>query len=520
MMSPCCSIAKPIRSARPGRGPCDGSARNGRRPADAARATWTRLAILERYSLNGYTQFMHVRAVAGLGSDALRDLLDKSESLASESDPGRVVRLRVLALLELGEVDAALSEAQAFPDPLEQQGWEASILVIDGRWRAYRESLLGADAAVDRLDPNLDVTRLQLAAWAAGAGDESEWYEALNGRLHQSLGNQNWVQRVMFESLVGDVDRAVEIAAEHDRSIAAFLRSGQDRYAEALAESGIGTTPEARKAWYEQFLGELQQSEGKEPVGDPPMDPNVKLKLAIEAAGWLVAVGLEEEGGEYLDRLLHSIPDGFSTRRSFEQRILSLEFTNGMDEAFVEHASHVYGRPQFFQAFNEIRVSTAYETSHYTIWWQVLEGEQRDPLTRFKLIRNLLGDDHSQPVEPADLDRLVTAGTEYFANARGNNRGVADWRQALAHACFAYEDFTRGEQLLLDGVQQDNNNRAGQMLLDYYRETEQWEAVLDLAGRIATINQTAQGSNRLYIVDPRPSRKRSAARAGTNERGQ
>lgn len=470
------------------------------------------IPLLERYSLNDFTQFIHVQALSGMGTDALRALIEKSDSLATESDPDRPARLRMFAYVKLGEMDRALEQADLLSDPSVAQGWRGSLLAIDGRWRELRDLALGSTEISENLE-SVDPAYLQVAAWAALASQDTETYERLRQVQQKVLLEQrNYLAAAMFEALVGDVDRAVEICEGFDRATASYLLAGQDRYVEAFEVSGIGVELEARRTWYETFLGELQQSDGTSPLGEPGIDPATKLKLAIEGAGWLLSVGEREEGSDYLDRILHSIPDTFPQRRAFEQRILALEFIHETNEQFAEHAVWIFGRPQFNTAFNEMRVSTTVPKAQYIAWWLALEQDERDVDKRYQLIRNLIGDSSDLRLEPGAVSRWVEIAYGFYQDENNRTSGQ-EWRQALAAACFRNGLQERGETILREGVELDRDLRSAHALIDHYRETKQWELVIELADQMTAIDEANRTRTRIFVVDPKAALEKANALA-------
>lgn len=476
---------------------------------------------LERFSIENASQFLHIRALAQIGPEALESLIERSESLDSEDRPDRAARLRMLAFAELGEFDRAIDETNRFINIEEARGARFSLMLASGRWRELLDEIL-ADSQTPDDWSMLDASRLQTAAWASRALGDATRYEALRTAFHQQMESQgNWLQQVLFESLLGDADRAVEIARQKDVTIAAYLRAGQDRYSEAFEVAGIGSNEAERRAWFESFLGELQQSDGVKPIGEPPLEPATKLKLAIEACGWLFSVGEREEGAEFLERVLTSLPDNFPQRRLFEQRILAIEYTNEANELFVQHGLRLYGRGQFATVFSEMRVSTAVPKADYNAWWLPLEQELNAPGDRYPLVRNLVGESHDRPMSSEEVLRLVEIAYAYYQDPDHRTPGLG-WRMALASTCQRFGLQTRGEQILREGLEQEADAQCGNLLIEQLRQRESWEQVIEVCDQVNGLLEYRIVGNRTTMAPERPALDKAYAlgRLGRNEESQ
>lgn len=435
--------------------------------------------LLDRFALNPISQYLQVSVAAMQGPEAIAALIERAASLASANDPGRGKRIELMSLAMLGDLDAALAIAAQLPDPQEARGWRSSLLVIDGRWRDYLEHLTGSAEPPDGALPgSLAGNELLLARWGAHMAQDEAWSRRLDEAIETQFSDDSQLlPRVQIELLLGDVDAALERTRRLDPLLHFSILVAQDRFVEAYTQSGIGATRDERAAWYESLLNELKQAGDETPEGGQTAFDEARLKLAVEAAGWLVALGEIEEGSELLTRIWQTLPMRLASRRMHQGRILDLEFRNELDDAFVRHGIELYSLAQFQQALAEVDRNRGMGGA-FVGWWAMLESERLEPAERLRAIRDLLSLPRQNPEQVERRHARIEKAIAEFGGRTLDQQASPGIDLHLAEACFANDLEARGEQLLREAIERNSDLEARTMLVEHLRQRERWDEVL------------------------------------------
>ncbi len=455
---------------------------------------------LLQFSTTPTSQFLLASYAVGQGPAKSQELLRLAETNWQAEAPDRIARQKVLTLLLSGEIDAAIVELQQFPDPVEGRGWLNSIYLSEQRFSELLTQLTQSQdpeqfqaAPEDWLPQDL-----VLAVWCARVTDDVRWQRALEPILTEWIKEEKLShnQRIKLNLLTDRINEGFEEAAETDPLLAFSILCYRDQFKQAFEQFGPGMTPEKRGEWFGQYVEELKKldEDNNNNRRQITTDEN-KLRIAIEAAGWLVSLGERSEAERYFDMVFKAIPNRLANARMYQYRIMDLEFRHQLDENFCQHVEQVFNKGRFEQSFAQLN---SIDHEKYRFWWWVLESEAPESVDRLKMVRAILHDPANLETSLEQVEQWLQIAEDYVASENPNILQVGSPAVALADTCFANGLNERGIAYLAKAIEaglatqgqkaSPEATQAAQRLAEWYAEREQWENALRVTEQWSKLN--------------------------------
>ena len=455
---------------------------------------------LLQFSTTPTSQFLLASYAVAQGPEKTQELLQLAETSWQTDEPDRLARQKVLVLLLAGETDAAISELQQFPNPVEGRGWLNSIYLSEQRFSKLLTQLTQCEdpeqfqaAPGDWLPQDL-----VLAVWCARVTEDVPWQKALEPILTEWIKEEKLShnQRIKLNLLTDRINEGFEEAAETDQLLAFSILCYRDQFKQAFEQFGLGMTPEKRAEWFGEYAEELKKL-GKENNNNRRQitTDESKLRIAIEAAGWLASLGERKEAERYFDMIFGAIPSRLANARMYQYRIMDLEFRHKLDQNFCQHVEKVFNKGRFEQSFAQL---SSIDNEKYRFWWWVLESEAPESIDRLKIVRAVLHDPADLETSRDQIEKWLQLAEDYVASENPNILQVGSPAVALADTCFANGLNERGVAYLAKSIEAGlatqgqkalpGANQSAQRLAEWYAEREQWEDALRVTDQWSKLN--------------------------------
>lgn len=457
---------------------------------------------LLQFSTTPTSQFLLASYAVAQGTEKTQEMLQLAERSWQSDEPDRLARQKVLTLLLAGETDAAITELQQFPDPIEGRGWLNSIYLSEQRFSELLTQLTQCEdpEQFQTAPENWLPQDLVLAVWCARVTEDARWQKALEPVLTEWIKEEKLPhnQRIKLNLLTDRVNEGFEEAAETDQLLAFSILCYRDQFKQAFEQFGVGMTPEKRGEWFSQYAEELKKldKENNNNRGQITTDES-QLRIAIEAAGWLASLGERQEAERYFDMIFKAIPNRLANARMYQYRIMDLEFRHQLDKNFCQHVEEVFNKGRFEQSFAQL---SSIDHEKYRFWWWVLESEAPESVDRLKMVRAILHDPADLETSQEQIEKWLQLAEDYVASENPNILQVGSPAVALADTCFANGLKERGIAYLARSIEaglatqgqkaSPEANQSAQRLAEWYAEREQWEDALRVTGQWSQLNST------------------------------